>query len=248
MGTVSELTKISASGRAALLLRRRLSEEFWTAGDRLPSEPVLAEQLEVSRLSLRAALAQLETEGLITRRHGSGTYVNSVRPQVHSLHNTIGADHLIRSKGHTPGISEMSWRRTTADARVASCLGVEVGAPIVDLYRVRTSDDTPVTIEHDYFSADLVPAGPITIGPSLYSFLSDICGTEVVFGVADLEPARAGSEYGAVFGVDPDELCMVIRQVDYTEAEQPVSYSVEYRLANAFDFHLVRRPARRVGD
>ncbi|MDF3311274.1 GntR family transcriptional regulator [Rhodococcus sp. T2V] len=248
MGTSSELAKISASARAALLLRRRLSDGFWTAGDRLPSEPVLAEQLEVSRVSLRAALAQLETEGLITRRHGSGTYVNSVRPLVRSLHNHIGTDQLIRSKGHTPGISEMSWRRTKADATVASCLGLEVGAPIVDLYRVRTSDETPVTIEHDYFSADLVPPGPITIGPSLYLFLSDICGTEVVFGVAELEPARAGSEYGAIFGVDPDQLCMVIRQVDYTEAEQPVSYSVEYHLASAFDFQLVRRPASPAGD
>ncbi|SEB65579.1 transcriptional regulator, GntR family [Rhodococcus koreensis] len=231
------------------MLRRRLSDEFWTAGDRLPSEPVLAKQLEVSRVSLRAALAQLETEGLITRRHGSGTYVNSVRPLVRSLHNNIGADQLIRSKGHTPGIAEMSWRKIKADTKVAGCLGLKVGAPIVDLYRVRTSDETPVTIEHDYFSADLVPPGPITMGPSLYSFLSDICGAEVVFGVADLEPARAGSEYGAVFGVDPDELCMVIRQTDYTEAEQPVSYSVEYHLASAFDFQLIRRgPARPAGD
>ncbi len=82
----------------------------------------------------------------------------------------------------------MSWRKIKADTKVAGCLGLKVGAPIVDLYRVRTSDETPVTIEHDYFSADLVPPGPITMGPSLYSFLSDICGAEVVFGVADLEP------------------------------------------------------------
>lgn len=227
--------------RAALALRRRLSDEFWAAGDRLPSEPVLAKELGVSRVSLRAALAQLESEALITRRHGSGTYVNSVRPLVQSLHRNIGADQLIRSKGHAPGIAEMAWRRIDADQEVASCLGVEVGTPIVDLYRVRTSDGTPVTIEHDYFSADLVPPGHVTVGPSLYRFLSEVCGKQVIFGVADLKPARVGEEYAAVFGVGPDELCMEIRQIDYTEGEQPISYSVELHLASAYDFHLVRQ-------
>ncbi len=47
-----------------------------TPGGRLPSEPNLAEQLSVSRATLREAMRTFETQGIIRRRQGSGTYVN----------------------------------------------------------------------------------------------------------------------------------------------------------------------------
>ena len=237
----TEPQRLSATTKAAQSLRRRLADEPWAAGDRLPSEPTLAKELGVSRVSVRAALAQLETEGLVNRRHGSGTFVNSVRPLVRSLHLNVGSDELIRSRGHVPAVSEMSWRREAADDEVADRLAIERGTPVVHLYRVRTSDGTPVTVSHDFFAAALVPEQPLTLGPSLYGFLSTVCGVDVKFGVATLEPALVGEDRSLVFGVDAAELCLVIRQVDYDEDERPVSYSVEYHLASAFDFQIVRQ-------
>jgi GntR family transcriptional regulator len=221
-----------------------LAQGSWKAGDKLPSEPALATELGVSRTSVRAALAQLESEGLITRSRGNGTYVNSVRPLVHSLHLNIGSDDLITSGGHTSGISEMAWSETVADADVAARLALPEGAPVIELYRVRTSDGAPVTIEHDYFAASLLPGGSPSLGPSLYGFLSDVCGIEVAFGIATLEPSSVGDK-AEIFGVPPCEPIMVIRQVDYAASERPVSYTIERNLASAFNFQLVRQgPAR----
>lgn len=240
-GAIESGQRQSVTARALESLRHRLYEETWAAGDRLPSEPALAKELGVSRVSVRGALAQLEAEGLLTRRHGSGTYVNSVRPLVRSLHLNIGSDELIRTRGHIPGIAEMSWRHEFADVEIAGRLAIDEGDPILHLYRVRTSDGTPVTVSHDYLSAALIPDQPLSLGPSLYAFLSTVCGVEVSFGVASLEPTVVTETLAAIFGARSGELCLAVKQVDYDLAERPVSYSVEYHLSSAFDFQLVRQ-------
>jgi len=189
----------------------------------------------------QCALTHLENEGLVNRRHGSGTWVNSVRPLVRSLHRNAGSDELIRSRGGTPGIAEMSWRQIPAPAVVAERLSLAPETPVVNLYRVRTSDGVPVIVEYDYFPVSLLPRPYVTLGPSLYSFLSSVCGVDVTFGIANLEPGIIGTELAPVLGVDASALCLIIRQVDYDASERAVSYSVEYHLASAFDFQLVRQ-------
>ncbi|MBC3193399.1 GntR family transcriptional regulator [Pseudonocardia sp. C8] len=231
----------SVTASVVHVLKRRIAQGDWAAGDRMPSEPSLADELGVSRVTVRAALAQLENDGIVNRRHGSGTYVNSIRPLVSSLHLNIGSDQMITSSGRTSGIAEMSWRQEAAGQDVADRLAVEAGTPVVHLYRVRTADGVPVTVSDDYFPAEFLPSESVTLGPSLYSFLSKVCGIDVEFGIATLTPAQAGPTLGSALGVGEDELCMVIRQVDYDADEQPVSYSVEHHLASALTFQLVRQ-------
>lgn len=61
--------------RAAQSLRTALLDGTWPVGSRLPAERRLAEQLQVSRLTLRAALAGLQAEGLLQARQGDGIRV-----------------------------------------------------------------------------------------------------------------------------------------------------------------------------
>jgi len=222
-------------------LKRMLAEGILSAGDKLKSEPELAAELGVSRVSLRTALAQLEAEGLISRRKGAGTYVNSLRPLVQSFHHNVTADELISQIGYTPGLYELAWKNSVANAEIAHKLKIEVGSPIIDIYRVRTADGRPVTVEHDYFSRDLLPEKDFKVGSSLYAFLAEECGIEIVFGVAELHPSLLGEEYANVLKSSPDSLCLVVKQVDYDATERPISYSIEHHLADAFDFRLVRQ-------
>lgn len=60
-------------------LRQLISEKNIQPGDKLPSERVLSEQLQVSRSALREALRSLELLGLIESKHGGGTYLKAVQ-------------------------------------------------------------------------------------------------------------------------------------------------------------------------
>lgn len=60
-------------------LRSLIKEQGIQAGDKLPSERHLAEQLEVGRSAVREALRSLELLGLIETRRGEGTFLSDVR-------------------------------------------------------------------------------------------------------------------------------------------------------------------------
>jgi GntR family transcriptional regulator len=82
-----------------VVLRQRLADNAYEAGRPLPSEPKLAEEFGVSRTTVRRALARLESEQLIVRRHGSGTFplraplTNAIRDQVISLFDNLATVH-----------------------------------------------------------------------------------------------------------------------------------------------------------
>jgi GntR family transcriptional regulator len=58
-------------------LRRQIAEGAYRIGDRLPSEDALGEEFGVSRITVRAALDQLSSAGLLRRQRGKGTFVSA---------------------------------------------------------------------------------------------------------------------------------------------------------------------------
>ena len=66
--------------RVADSIRRQIADGILTAGDRLPTEPLLVDEYGVSRLTVRHALDVLQAEGMIEKFHGRGTFVRR-RPQ-----------------------------------------------------------------------------------------------------------------------------------------------------------------------
>jgi DNA-binding FadR family transcriptional regulator len=78
-GRVSGRTRRTASDEVADRVRLRILRGEFKPGDDLPAERDLSEQLGVSRLTLRSAIARLQAEGLVVSVHGSGTRVLDYR-------------------------------------------------------------------------------------------------------------------------------------------------------------------------
>ncbi|MCB9423261.1 MAG: GntR family transcriptional regulator [Ardenticatenaceae bacterium] len=74
--SVNRDSPVPAYYQIALDLRQRISGGEWRAGNKLPAEPELAEQYNVSRMTLRQAMAELVKEGILVRQRGAGTFVD----------------------------------------------------------------------------------------------------------------------------------------------------------------------------
>lgn len=119
------------------------------ADGRLPAEGVLADQLGVSRTTVRAALQSLEQDGFITRRRGAGTIINPyVVPSRLGLHRLVGFSTLLAEAGYDPSV-EVQLRKATT-------------LPLEWAVRLKTEADNEAYIAEKLFLAGGRPAISLT--------------------------------------------------------------------------------------
>ncbi len=165
--------RLSLRHRIAEHLRERLLAGEFAPGARLPSEPDLARSLGVSRSSLRSGIALLEEDGLLRRRHGSGTYVTDKPLLRNDLSRNFSVSTMIAATGVRAGTLLARAGREAAPAEVAAAFGISAGFPLSVLRRVRTADGRRVVDTTDWCRHDaLDPPALAKIG-SIYLALAD---------------------------------------------------------------------------
>jgi DNA-binding GntR family transcriptional regulator len=236
------VTRIRRSLRHDLAdqLRTRILAGEWGPGDRLPSEPELARRSTVSRSSMRGAIAMLEEEGYVSRRHGSGTYVTHRPALPNELGQNFGVSRLIASEGLEPGTEDERSGAEPAPAAVAEALGVPEGTPVSVLRRVRTADGRRVVDVTDWCRTDHIPPEDLPSVGSIYAALAER-GLTVDYGVARLTPRNASGGVAERLDVPSGTLLLTIDQIDRSADGVAVLVSREHHLADAFTFTLLRR-------
>jgi GntR family transcriptional regulator len=165
-------------------------------GSLLPSERVLAERFGVARMTVRGALGELEDQGLIHRVPGRGTFVRHPTLTHSEIFRSFSQD--MRDRGMEPGARNFRARTRPATREIATRLGVDPGAPVHSIERVRTADGIPMALERTNLSADRFPDLLRVMGrnDSLYEVLASAFGVrlesaEQTVSIARLSPAQA---------------------------------------------------------
>ena len=115
------------------------------AGQRRPSEPDLAKHLGVSRATLREAMRSFETQGLIRRRQGSGTFVVGKMEALDSgLEVLESLETMAKRLGLEVSVSDLNIEPVAADEEHAKLLDVPVGDALTRVRRVVHTDNRPV--------------------------------------------------------------------------------------------------------
>jgi len=212
-------------------------------GAKLPPEPELAEELGVSRSTLREALRSLEDDGFVTRTSGAGTYATH-RPRArNNLDVNFGVTEAIKAAGMRPGTRRSAITTRSALPDEAAALNLQPGDPVAVLERIRTADDRPVVLSVDTIAIATLAASDVAAMPldgSLYEVL-ERAGHPVAQGLVTIAPARADRGMSRRLEMKPGELLLCLRQVDYGSEGEPLLLSEEYHVASAFEFTVVRR-------
>lgn len=224
--------------RIAEALRRAIRAGVYPRGAQLPSERELAEDFDVSRGTIRHALATLRAEGVIASRKGARGVVLA-EPRAQSFSELLSFSAWARSLGEEPSgrVVELVRRYATPDD--ARRLELAEGEPVFSLVRVRILGTVPVMIERTTFVEEvgrLVAALDLE-SESIYARLGE-------FGVVFAQARHYVSAVGAD-GEDAELLAVapgtpLLRQVRLTTSPDgvPLEWSDDRYLGDAVSFVL----------
>lgn len=150
-------------------LRTHIAKGDIDSGEALPSERELSVLTGASRVTIRKAIKQLVTEGLLHRKQGSGTFVSSRIEAPSSFLSGFTDDALAR--GDTPGVLWIVKSYSMPTAEEASHLAIPTSGEVARLGRVRLSNGEPLAIENAVVPKRFLPDLAL-LGDSLYEALA----------------------------------------------------------------------------
>lgn len=118
------------------ILREKIETGEILPGQRLLTEQELSRQYQISRATVRQALAALVSEGLLYRKQGRGTFVTEKAQQTRAAKLTGFTEDLIH-QGHRPEVQVLEKKRAPAPDEVAHHLHLAPGAEVVRFKRLR---------------------------------------------------------------------------------------------------------------
>src|ERR1700684_1300122 len=140
--------------RVETVLASERADRALKVADQLPTEDSLIARFEVSRITVRRAIQNLVSRGLLEIRRGTGTFVAT--PKItQELTELSGFVEDMHALGRTPTARVLSKERVEATQTVARQLALAVGAPVVRIQRVRLADNVPLSFDETYLPPEI---------------------------------------------------------------------------------------------
>jgi GntR family transcriptional regulator len=231
--------------RVETVLASEIADGALKAGDQLPTEDDLIQRFEVSRITVRRAIQNLVSRGIVEIRRGKGTFVAA--PKItQELTELSGFVEDMRAVGRKPTARVISKEIVSADKTVAGHLALTKGERVVRIRRVRLADNVPISFDETYLPLEIgkkIITNNLKVEP-IFSLLErkyDVPLTEAEY---KLEAVAAESEVAAALRVKQGSPIFRIERTSYSTGNRPVDYEKLYYRGDLVRF--VTRLARKV--
>lgn len=213
---------------------------------KLPSEDVIAQNLGVSRITIRKALTDLETNGIVFRVHGKGTFVNPEALQLKvNISNGFEVKQMLEDSGYNVKAEILHAGVEPADINIAKNLKIEEGSLIFKIEKLFYADSKPAVFCIDRFPKEDVP-GAITmedVDTSIFKFMIKKTGKIVTWDKSSIHCSTKESLLKLsknISYLDNDAL-LTFDVKNYDQQNNIVLYNTEIYDTNFINFNVIRQ-------
>jgi GntR family transcriptional regulator len=233
---------ISTSQRLHEALGKVIAETV--PGERLLTEPELAKQLNVSRATLREAMRTFETQGLIYRHQGSGTFVIHPSQVIDTgLEVLESIETLSKRVGLVVSMGELHIEHRSSIEEFSKALSINPSDKVLYVSRVIQAEGRPVAFLIDILPDELLSAEELESGfsGSVLDLLLKRGVPVLVSSRCEINAAQANSEVARALRIQRGDVLLRFIAFLYTTNGRVVDYSYSYFLPGYFNFHVIRR-------
>ena len=205
------------------------------AGDQLPAERELAELTGVSRVTVRNAIAELVSTGMVEQRRGAGSFV---RPQSERFEQSLSSLVSFTENLQARGIESSSrillkglFRPTPTETTI---LGLTPVQQVARVHRLRSGDGVPMALEYSSLPGDILPR-PDKIERSLYEVLR-ARGTAPVRAIQRVSAINASAPVADLLQMAEGSAVLQIERTAYLASGRPIEFTSGIYRSDVYDF------------
>ncbi|MET0540745.1 MAG: GntR family transcriptional regulator [Variovorax sp.] len=200
--------------------------------DALPSERQLAEDLSVSRITVRRAFEGLTQEGWLVRRQGSGNFVGSRVEKNFAKLTSFSED--MQARGSRPHSVWLKRTHGTVSPEEALKLALSPGATVYRFHRLRYADDAPMAIEIATIVSSCLPSLE-SVDTSLYQAL-EAQGNRPVRALQRLRALLLNAEQAHLLNAREGDAGLLVERLGYLPDGRAIELSQSFYRADMYEF------------
>ncbi|MGL5330342.1 MAG: GntR family transcriptional regulator [Peptostreptococcaceae bacterium] len=221
-----------------------------TKETKLPSEENMAQLLGVSRITVRSALNELASEGIIFRRQGKGTFANAEALRMKAQLNPVKQfKDIIKESGYEPSIEFLGYEIIKADDEVSENLNIKKNEDVVMIRKMFYADGNPCTYCVDYLPLKIIGNKKLCYlikdhEDSNFEFLKEKFGIYVSWDKVEIKTVTNLSEpnISDVFECkDKLKSFLLLEGLNFDKEDNLIIYAKEYINTEFVRFNLIRQ-------
>lgn len=209
------------------IIRSQIGRDGWAVGTQIPTEEQLCRQYQVSKATVRLAIAELVSMGYLKRIQGKGTFVRRRRPEnrIPMLMN-LDDSHLFDDSSTIIRLIEN--KTLKACKEIEDCIHLSEGGHCVFVCRLIIAGADTMLLQKIYIPYSLLP-GSVAAGDlnslSLFFFLENRCGVKIQRLRETTDVVYVNSEEAQHLELTPESSVLRLKQICYANGDMPISFS-----------------------
>lgn len=238
---ISHDSKTPLHVQAESLLRRMIESQEYQRGKFLPNEVELSKQLKISRNTLRQAINDLVSEGLLTRKKGVGTKI-AQKGVVSRVQNWLSFSQEMKKLGIEVRNYELFVAFSNPkEAEIRNFFGIaerDNTTECMVLKRLRGNKDYPFVYFISYFNPSIPFTGTENFSDPLYEILEKKYKVIVKESREEIRAGLAGSKLAEKLRINEHDPILIRKRFVYDRQGMPIEYNIGYYRADSFTYTI----------